>query len=83
MKQELGTAQPTSPEHSSTTHETSIYDKDAAAAFLADISTQDQESDIDLEAERRLLWKIDLLLMPLLTISYGLQYVSIQKVVRD
>lgn len=29
---------------------------------------------IDKEVERRLLWKIDLMLMPLLFISYGLQY---------
>ncbi|CAE7140147.1 unnamed protein product [Rhizoctonia solani] len=51
---------------------TSIYDKDAAAVFLADLNVQDQ--DIDPEIESRLLRKIDLLLMPLLTISYGLQY---------
>jgi hypothetical protein len=30
---------------------------------------------VDPAVERRLLWKIDLVLMPLLTISYGLQYV--------
>ncbi|KAG9113184.1 hypothetical protein FRC07_007806 [Ceratobasidium sp. 392] len=55
--------------------ETSIHEKDAAAGFLANVSGQDAaEEDIDPEAERRLLWKIDLLLMPLLTVSYGLQY---------
>ncbi|GAB1517385.1 hypothetical protein RhiTH_000433 [Rhizoctonia solani] len=55
--------------------EKNIDDKDAAAAFLADLSLQDQSpEEIDLEAEKRLLWKIDLLLMPLLTMSYGLQY---------
>ncbi|KAG9100394.1 hypothetical protein FRC06_004170 [Ceratobasidium sp. 370] len=53
----------------------SIHEKDAAAGFLADTSEQyATEVDIDPEAERRLLWKIDLLLMPLLTVSYGLQY---------
>lgn len=30
----------------------------------------------DPKAERRVLWKVDLLLMPVLTISYGLQFVS-------
>ncbi|KAG8772676.1 hypothetical protein FRC12_002943 [Ceratobasidium sp. 428] len=55
--------------------ETSIQEKDAAAEFLVNVSGQyAAESDIDPEAERRLLWKIDLLLMPLLTVSYGLQY---------
>ncbi|KAF8710417.1 MFS general substrate transporter, partial [Rhizoctonia solani] len=55
--------------------EKNIDDKDAAAAFLADLSLQDQSpEEIDPEAEKRLLWKIDLLLMPLLTMSYGLQY---------
>lgn len=29
----------------------------------------------DAKAERRVLWKIDLLLMPILTFSYGLQFV--------
>jgi hypothetical protein len=47
--------------HPSPTHE-SVGDKDAAAAFLADLSDQDQaHEEIDPEAERRLLWKIDLL----------------------
>lgn len=32
--------------------------------------------DWDAKAERRVLWKIDLLLMPVLTFSYGLQFVS-------
>ncbi|KAF8682465.1 MFS general substrate transporter [Rhizoctonia solani] len=55
--------------------EKNIDDKDAAAAFLADLSLQDQSpEEIDPEAEKRLLWKMDLLLMPLLTMSYGLQY---------
>ena len=30
----------------------------------------------DATAERRVLWKVDLLLMPILTFSYGLQFVS-------
>ncbi|CAE6435609.1 hypothetical protein ACGC1H_004646 [Rhizoctonia solani] len=74
MKQDAGMAQPYSPERSNITPEASIHDKDAAAVFLADLNVQDQGSEIDPEAERRLLRKIDLLLMPLLTISYGLQY---------
>ncbi|EUC67298.1 MFS general substrate transporter [Rhizoctonia solani AG-3 Rhs1AP] len=74
MKQDAVMAQPDSPERSNATPEASIYDKDAAAVFLADLNVQDQGSEIDPEAERRLLRKIDLLLMPLLTISYGLQY---------
>jgi hypothetical protein len=41
---------------------TSIHDKDAAAEFLANASAQDSpEVGIDPDAERRLLWKIDLL----------------------
>ena len=32
--------------------------------------------DWDAKAERRVLWKVDLLLMPILTFSYGLQFVS-------
>ena len=32
---------------------------------------------VDPKAERRVLWKVDLLLMPILTFSYGLQFVSI------
>ncbi|CAE6491324.1 unnamed protein product [Rhizoctonia solani] len=74
MKQEAGMTQPDSQEHSNVTPETSVYDKDAAAVFLADLNVQGQAPEIDPEAERRLLRKIDLLLMPLLTISYGLQY---------
>ncbi|KDN51556.1 hypothetical protein RSAG8_00101, partial [Rhizoctonia solani AG-8 WAC10335] len=74
MKQEAGMTQPDSQEHSNVTPETSAYDKDAAAVFLADLNVQGQAPEIDPEAERRLLRKIDLLLMPLLTISYGLQY---------
>ena len=31
---------------------------------------------VDPKAERRVLWKVDLLLMPILTFSYGLQFVS-------
>ncbi|CAE6505530.1 unnamed protein product [Rhizoctonia solani] len=65
----------TSPqERANTTPEMSIHDKDAAAVFLADLNVQGELSEIDPEAERRLLRKIDLLLMPLLTMSYGLQY---------
>ncbi|QRW14604.1 major facilitator superfamily transporter [Ceratobasidium sp. AG-Ba] len=55
--------------------ESSVHEKDAAAEFLANVSGRDAGApSIDPVAERRLLWKIDLLLMPLLTISYGLQY---------
>ena len=36
-------------------------------------STADLEWDR--KAERRVLWKVDLLLMPVLTFSYGLQFV--------
>jgi hypothetical protein len=32
---------------------------------------------LDPHAERQVLWKIDLLLMPILTFSYGLQFVSV------
>ena len=31
----------------------------------------------DEKEERRVLWKVDLLLMPVLTISYGLQFVRL------
>merc|ERR1711939_398856 len=34
----------------------------------------DKDDEASLASERRLLWKIDLLLMPILTITYGLQY---------
>jgi len=44
---------------------------DVAAEF---VSGDEAQSALDATAERRLLWKIDLLLMPLLTISFGLQY---------
>lgn len=35
------------------------------------------DTDWDVVAEKRLVRKIDLLLMPLLTFSYGLQFVSL------
>jgi hypothetical protein len=47
-------------------------DDDVGAKFV--LETQSVESE---SVERRLLWKIDLVLMPLLTVSYGLQYVCI------
>lgn len=33
------------------------------------------ENAVDDHAERKLVWKIDLLLMPLLTFSFGIQFV--------
>jgi hypothetical protein len=33
--------------------------------------------------ERKLLWKIDTLLMPLMTVSYGLQFVSLRLCCKD
>lgn len=36
----------------------------------------------DERAERRVLWKVDLLLMPVLTFSYGLQFVRSNSLLR-
>ena len=42
-----------------------------------DKMTREPESgQWDRKAERWVLWKVDLLLMPILTLSYGLQFVS-------
>ena len=43
-----------------------------AASFADDISPQWDRKD-----ERRLVWKVDLVLMPIMTFSYGLQFVSV------
>lgn len=63
MQPSLGLTRSKSDERvTDTSPTTSIQDKDAAAAFLADVSPQsDAAEDIDPAAERRLLWKIDLL----------------------
>lgn len=38
------------------------------------------DGEVDRLAERRVLWKVDLLLMPIMTVSYGLQFVSIHDI---
>jgi hypothetical protein len=50
-----------------------------AEAAMKDESADKEENDLmeeDTPASRWLVFKIDLLLMPLLTFSYGLQFVS-------
>lgn len=44
-----------------------------AASFANDIPVQWDPKD-----ERRLVWKVDLVLMPIMTFSYGLQFVSVE-----
>lgn len=63
MEPSLGLTRSKSDEHATDASPiTSIQDKDAAAAFLADVSPRnDTAGHIDPAAERRLLWKIDLL----------------------